>query len=79
MEKITVVTVCFVFDLAYRGEGYNMKTNVAFRNRKAAELHANDSEAIYENALKAAQEFYNDDHVINGYIDEIIIQTVDLW
>lgn len=79
MTKITVVTTCLKFDLTYRGEGYNRKTSIAFRNRKAAELHAKDLEALYENALEEAQAYFDDDHIENAYIDEVVIQTVDLW
>lgn len=79
MTKITVVTTCLRFDLPYRGNDYCRKTNTAFRDRKAAELHAHDMEALYENALKEAQAYFDDDHVENAYIDEVVINTVDLW
>lgn len=79
MKKITVVVTCLAFDLTYRGNGYCRKTSTAFRSREAAELHARDTEALYENALQEAQAYFNDDHVENAYVDEVVIQTVDLW
>lgn len=79
MEKVTIVTTCLNFDLTYRGEGFCHKTNTAFRDRKAAELHARDTEALYENALQEAQTHFSDDHIENAYVDEVVIQTVNLW
>lgn len=79
MKKITTVTTVLYFDLINRGKGYNICHTTAFNARKAAELHARDSKACFENALAAARERFDDDEVTNPEIGEIIIQTVDLW
>lgn len=79
MKKITIVTTVLTFDLEIRGEGYRLCHTTAFNQRKAAELQARDSEACFENALAAACERFDDDKVVNPQIEEIIIQTVDLW
>ena len=79
MKKITTVTTVLYFDLVIRGKGYNLCHTTAFNQRAAAELHARDTQACYENALVAARERFDDDKIINPEIGEIIIQTVDLW
>lgn len=79
MKKIYTVTTVLNFDLTNRGEGYNICHTTAFNMRAAADLHARDSKACFENALNAARERFDDDEVINPHIGEIIIQTVDLW
>lgn len=79
MKKIYTVTTVLTFDLVNRGEGYRLCHTTAFNMRAAAELHARDSKACFENALTAACERFDDDEVVNPHIGEIIIQTVDLW
>lgn len=79
MKKITTVTTILYFDLETRGEGYRLCHTTAFNQRAAAELHARDNAACFENALDAARERFDDDVVVNSQIGEIIIQTVDLW
>lgn len=79
MKKITTVTTVLYFDLVNRGEGYNLCHTTAFNQRAAAELHARDSAACFENALAAARERFDDDEIVNPRIGEIIIQMVDLW
>lgn len=79
MKKVTVVTVCLAFDTIARGEGFNRKSNVVFQNRKTAELYANDAEAVYENALADARAWFCDDKIVNAYVDEIVINTVELF
>lgn len=79
MKKIYTVTTNLTFDLETRGEGYRLCHTTAFNARAAAELHARDNAACFENALAAARERFDDDVVLNANVEEIIIQTVDLW